>query len=140
MLLRMGPFVPEDLNVVILFHFGPAEGHTCDMARFDWYINNIFERSLNLNNVADSNGQMGADGTAYEGPFAMNMKPYLNSDLCSPFDFSFVCKSGDGTQCHEGAAFDFTWSTGNKKTWYISTSVPTKFTTCELSSALSDPP
>lgn len=133
MLLRMGPFVPEDLNVVILFHFGPDEGHTCDRAEFDWYINGKFHALLNFNN--------GSTGLNVEqGPFAMNMKPYLNSDLCSPFDFSFVCKSGDGTQCHEGAAFDFTWSTGNKKTWYISTSVPTKFTTCELSSALSDPP
>jgi len=140
MLMRMGPFVPEDLNVVIMFHFGQAEGHSCDMARFDWYINGKLYAPLNLNNVADSNGKLDAEGTAWEGPFAMNMAKYLKSDLCSPFDFSFVCKSGDGSQCHEGAAFDFTWSTGNKKTWYISTSTPTKFTMCELSSALSDPP
>ncbi len=144
MLMRMGPFVPEDLNVVILFHFGPAEGHTCDRAEFDWYINGKFERYLNLNNVSNSNGHLWPDGTANEGPLAMNMAKYLNSDLCSPFDFSFVCKNSTpgsiGVDCHEGAAFDFTWSTGNKKTWYISTRAPTKFTTCELSSALSDPP
>ena len=133
MLLRMGPFVPEDLNVVILFHFGPEDGHTCDRAEFDWYINDKFYAFLNFNN--------GSTGLNVEqGPFAMNMQQYLKSDLCSPFDFSFVCKSGDGTQCHEGAAFDFTWGTGNKKTWYISTSNPTKFTMCELSAALSDPP
>ena len=135
MLLRMGPFVPEDLNVVILFHFGPEEGHTCDEAEFDWYINDKFFAHLNFNN--------GSTGLNVEqGPFAMNMQQYLNSDLCSPFDFSFIgTPSHDGqTRWHEGAKFDFTWSTGNKKTWYISTSVPTKFTTCELSSALSDPP
>jgi hypothetical protein len=104
MLMRMGPFVPEDLNVVIMFHFGQAEGHSCDMARFDWYINGKLYAPLNLNNVADSNGKLDAEGTAWEGPFAMNMAKYLKSDLCSPFDFSFVCKSGDGSQCHEGAA------------------------------------
>jgi len=135
MLLRMGPFVPEDLNVVILFHFGPDEGHTCDRAEFDWYINGKFHAFLNFNN--------GSTGENVEqGPFVMNMQQYLKSDLCSPFDFSFVGTPSHVGQVywHEGAAFDFTWSTGNKKTWYISTSVPTKFTTCELSSALSDPP
>ncbi|MDD5677475.1 MAG: hypothetical protein PHW60_05710 [Kiritimatiellae bacterium] len=133
MLLRMGPFVPEDLNVVILFHFGPDEGHQCDMAEFDWYINGKFHAFLNFNN-----GSTVEEVT--QGPFNMDLAQYLNKDLCSPFEFSFVCKSGDGSHCHEGAAFDFTWSTGNKKTWYISTSNPTKFTMCELSSALSDPP
>ena len=133
MLLRMGPFVPDDLNVVILFHFGPDDGHTCDRAEFDWYINGKFQAFLNFNN--------GSTGLNVEqGPFNMNLKQYLNADLCSPFDFSFVCKSGDGTGCHEGAAFDFTWSTGAKKTWHIDTSNPSKFTTCELSAALSDAP
>ncbi len=138
MLFRMGPFVPEDLNVVILFHFGPDEGHTCDRALFDWYINGRFYAFLNFNNASS--------GLEIEqGPFNMNLGQYLNQDLCKPFEFSFVCKTGvdvagNPVGCHEGAAFDFTWSTGNKKTWYISTSVPTKFTCCELSSALSDAP
>ena len=135
MLLRMGPFVPEDLNVVILFHFGPEDGHTCDDAEFEWYINDIFQADLNFNNA--STGE-----EVFQGPFAMNLRQYLKADLCSPFDFSFVGKKTrpDQVRWHEGAAFDFTWSTGNMKTWYINTSVPTKFTTCELSSALSDPP
>ena len=135
MLLRMGPFVPDDLNVVILFHFGPDEGHQCDMAEFEWLINNQHIANLNFNN-----GSTGEE--VLQGPFHMNLAQYLNSDLCAPFDFSFkgIKTTPEQTAWHEGAAFDFTWSTGNKKTWYISTSTPTKFTCCELSSAISDPP
>ena len=132
-MIRMGPFVPEDLNVTILFHFGPDEGHQCDRAEFDWYINDEFEAFLNFNN--------GSTGLNVEqGPFDMDLSKKLNSDLCNPFNFSFVCKSGDGTSCHEGAVFDFTWSTGAKKSFYISTHDPTYFTVCELSAALSDAP
>jgi len=137
MLLRMGPFVPADLNVSILFHFGPDEGHQCDRAQFDWYINSSFISFLNFNN-AESGLEI------FQGPFHINLNDYIHGNLCAKLQFSFVCKystPGGGFEgCHEGAAFDFTWSTGNVKTWYINTSEPTVFTSCELSSALSDPP
>jgi len=133
-MIRMGPFVPADLNVIILFHFGPDEGHQCDRAIFDWFINDNFEARLNFNN-----GTSGLE--INQGPFLMNLADKLNADLCNPFNFSFQCVPtipGDG--CHEGAAFDFTWSTGAKRTWHISTQEPTHFTVCELSAALSDAP
>jgi len=80
MLLRMGPFVPEDLKVVILFHFGPEEGHTCDLAEFDWYINGKFHAFLNFNN-----GSTGEE--VQQGPFNMDLAEYIERICASRLSF-----------------------------------------------------
>lgn len=124
MLLIGPPPLPHGSSFPVLFHFGGEDGHQCDQAQFDWYINGIFVAYLDFNN--------GATGANIEqGPFLIDPTKYY-SNRCASLVFSFVCKSGDGTNCHDGANIDVTAWNQSVVTHFISTSVPTEFTICEL--------
>jgi len=130
-MIILGPVIPpEDSKIDILFHFGGEDGHCCDRAIFDWYLNDIFVATLDFNNASSCE-------TIYQGPFEIYLEDY-NTDPCGWLKFSFVCKVEGG--CHEGAAFDITQPNGEVKTRYISTSNPTILWICELISEFSSPP
>lgn len=124
MILVGPPPLPDGSSFPILFHFGLEDGHQCDLAEFDWYINDVFVAHLNFNN--------GATGeTVYQGPFAIEPAKYY-SNRCASLVFTFVCRSGDGAGCHDGAKIDVTAWNKSIVTHFISTSAPTVFTVCEL--------
>jgi len=124
MILLGPPPLPQGSSFPVLFHFGGVDGHQCDYAQFDWYINDIFVSFLDFNN--------GADGrNVFQGPFTIDPTKY-NSNRCASLVFSFECKSGDGSYCHNGANIDVTAWNKSIVTHFILTSEPTEFTICEL--------
>jgi len=133
MSIIFGPVIPSGYEIKVLFHFGQEDGHRCDCAKFDWYVNDIFKAFLNFNNSATGE-------TIYQGPFLIDPDAY-EFDACGHLVFSFECKSmTDCGYCHEGAKFDVTQYNGEIITRYVSTSVPTEFTICELMAGYSSPP
>jgi len=137
MSIILGPVIPPaGASISVEFHFGPEDGHTCDCAKFDWYLNDVFVASLNFNNASGAN----AGKTVYQGPFEIVLEDY-NTDPCGFLKFAFVCKSlEDCGYCHEGAKIDITQPDGTIKTRYLSTSTPTVLWICELLTGYSSPP
>jgi hypothetical protein len=131
-MITLGPVDISD-PLEITFHFGPDEGHQCDQAEFDWYLNDIFVARLNFDNLAT-----GLE--VIQGPFTIAPEDYGVKDGCGTLVFSFICAELVGG-CHEGAAFDIDLPDGSIKTFYLRTSAPTPVTMCELyGSELSTPP
>lgn len=128
MILLGPPPLPEGTSFPVLFHFGPDDGHTCDRAQFDWYLNGIFVSFLDFNNASDVLNKI-------QGPYTIDPSKY-NSNRCASLVFSFVAKAAcvlDGTcEPHEGAKIDVTAWNRSIVTHYIKTSEPTEFTICEL--------
>ena len=137
MSIILGPVIPPaGASIEVEFHFGQEDGHCCDCAKFDWYLNDVFVALLNFNNDSPPHNCE----TIYKGPFNIVLEDY-NTDPCGFLKFSFVCKSiEDCGRCHEGAKIDVTQADGTIKTRYLSTSTPTVFWICELMAGNSSPP
>ncbi|MDD5676578.1 MAG: hypothetical protein PHW60_01125 [Kiritimatiellae bacterium] len=136
MSIILGPVIPPaGASIEVEFHFGGEDGHCCDSAQFDWYLNDIFVAFLDFNNASPPHNCE----TIYQGPFNIVLEDY-NTDPCGFLKFSFVCKSNGGTYCHEGAKIDITQPDGTIKTRYLSTSTPTVLWICELLTGYSSPP
>ena len=115
----------------VTFHFGPEDGHTCDRAIFDWYLNGVFVQQLDFNNLHLPFEEQ----SIWIGPIEINPDKY-SSNSCASLIFSFVAKAQcvlDGTcDPHDGANIDVTAWNGSVVTHFISTVEPSEFTICEL--------
>ena len=128
MILIGPPPLPSGTSFPILFHFGGEDGHCCDRAQFDWYVNDKFVSFLDFNNGADCRN-------VFQGPFTIDPTKY-DSNRCASLVFSFIAKAAcvlDGTcEPHDGASIDVTAWNKSIVTHFISTIEPTEFTICEL--------
>jgi len=131
MLLIGPPPLPSGASFPVTFHFGPEDGHTCDRAIFDWYLNGKFVRQLNFNNVAGYDDPP----SIWIGPIQIDPNKY-SSNRCASLVFSFVCKAdcflAGECEPHDGANIDVTAWNKSIVTHYISTVTPSEFTICEL--------
>lgn len=121
MILVGPPPLPGGSVFPVMFHFGGVDGHQCDRAQFDWYLNDIFVSFLDFNNGATGDN-------IFQGPFSIDPTKY-NSNRCASLIFSFVPKAESP---HDGANIDVTAWNKSVVTHYISTVDPTVFTICEL--------
>ena len=128
MILIGPPPLPNGSSFSVLFHFGPDDGHTCDRAQFDWYLNDKFVSWLDFNNGADGLNKI-------QGPFTIDPTKY-SSNRCASLIFSFVpnaaCVLDGSCEPHDGANIDVTAWDKSIVTHLISTIEPTEFTICEL--------
>jgi len=131
MILVGPPPLPGGTVFPVTFHFGPEDGHTCDRAIFDWYLNGVFVQQLNFNNATLPEGQQ----SIWIGPIEINPNNY-SSNRCASLIFSFkpkaLCVLDGSCEPHDGANIDVTAWNGSVVTHYIFTIDPTEFTICEL--------
>ena len=106
--------------VEVKWEFGSEDGHCCNAAIFGWYINDIRQGQINLNNGEDCH-------MASAGPFDVSVEAVGYS--CSPcsggkWKLSFTCETENGA-CHNGARIIITKNSGGVIVANLSTSSPT---------------